>query len=133
MTLIGIGVIIIGIALLIMAIFLGHTLNQLANVLQGVDKTVQKLPEQMDGIVKQTTEMIHEGNETLADMNDKLKQLSPLFYVVGDVGKITNTLTSSLVQVTDTIKSKTAGTGEKGGGLYSTFAMAYYWLKKGKK
>ena len=66
-------------------------------------------------------------------MNDKLKQLSPLFYAVGDVGKITNTLTSSLVQVTDTIKTKTSDTGEKGGGLFSTFAMAYYWFKKGKK
>ncbi|GGH74621.1 hypothetical protein GCM10010978_13670 [Compostibacillus humi] len=133
MTLVGIGVIIIGVALLIMAIFLGHTLNQFANVLQGVDKTVQKLPEQIDDMIKQTTQMIHEGNETLADVNDKLKQLSPLFYAVGDVGKITNTLTSSLVQVTDTIKTKASVTGEKGGGLFSTFAMAYYWFKKGKK
>ncbi|RKQ32278.1 DUF948 domain-containing protein [Oceanobacillus halophilus] len=135
MTLVGIGVIIIGVALLILAIFIGHALNNLANVLKGVDKTVEQLPKQMDDIMKQTGDMISESNNTLADVNDKLRQLSPLFYVVGDVGNVTRKFSSSLVDVTDTVKKKTEGAADvaeknKIGGVYGTFALAYYWFKK---
>lgn len=135
MTLIGIGVIIIGVAAIILAIFIGHALNNLASVLSGVDKTVQKLPEQLDGIFKETGDMIHESNQTLADVNDKLQQLSPLFYMVGDVGNATRKFSSSLVDVTDSVKARTeAGRdiADKNnlGGLYGSFALGYYWLKK---
>lgn len=135
MTLIGVGVIIIGVAAIILAIFIGHTLNNLASVLRGVDHTVQKLPEQLDGIFKETSEVIHESNQTLADFNDKLQQLSPLFYMIGDVGNATRKFSSSLVDVTDSVKTRTeAGRdiSEKNnlGGLYGSFALGYYWLKK---
>ncbi|WP_085993625.1 DUF948 domain-containing protein [Oceanobacillus senegalensis] len=138
MTLIGIGVIIIGVALLILSIFIGHALNNLANVLKGVDKTVEQLPKQMDDIMKKTGDMISESNNTLSDVNDKLRQLSPLFYVVGDVGNITRKFSSSIADVTETVKSKTAGAADvtdknNVGGLYGTFALAYYWLRKRNK
>ena len=135
MTLVGIGVIIIGVALLVLSIFIGHALNNLANVLKGVDQTVEQLPKQMDDIMKKTGDMISESNNTLVDVNDKLKQLSPMFYVVGDVGNVTRKFTSSIANVTDTMKTKTEGArnvSEKNkiGGLYGTFALAYYWYKK---
>ncbi|RLL39948.1 DUF948 domain-containing protein [Oceanobacillus piezotolerans] len=138
MTLVGIGVIIIGIALLILAIFIGHALNNLANVLKGVDKTVERLPNQLDDIMKKTGDMISESNNTLADVNDKLHQLSPLFYVVGDVGNVTRKFSSSLVNVTESAKVKTesgvnAKDKNKLGGAYGTFALGYYWLKKRKE
>ncbi|MFD1850662.1 DUF948 domain-containing protein [Oceanobacillus bengalensis] len=138
MTLIGIGVIIIGIAVLILSIFIGHALNNLANVLQGVDKTVEQLPKQLDDIMKETAGMISESNNTLVDVNDKLRQLSPLFYVVGDVGKVTRKFSSSLVDATESVKTKTEGEADgtekdKAGGIYGTFALAYYWLKKRKE
>jgi len=138
MTLIGIGVLLIGVAFIILAIFIGHVLNNLAGVLQGMDKTVQQLPEQLDDIFKETGNMISESNHTLADVNDKLKQLSPLFYVAGDIGNVTRKFSSSLVDATDSIKSKTeeaSETGEKNklGGIYGTFALGYYWFKKRKQ
>ncbi|WP_249872594.1 DUF948 domain-containing protein [Oceanobacillus saliphilus] len=135
MTLVGIGVLLIGVAFIILAIFIGHALNNLAGVLSGVDKTVQQLPKQLDNIFKETGNMISESNHTLADVNDKLHQLSPLFYIVGDVGNATRKFSSSLVDVTDSIKTKTDGGKEvsdrnKLGGLYGSFALGYYWLKK---
>ncbi|WP_080876041.1 DUF948 domain-containing protein [Oceanobacillus timonensis] len=135
MTLIGVGVIIIGVASIILAIFIGHLLNNLASVLRGVDKTVQQLPEQMDGILKETTSIMQESNQALSDINNKMEQLSPLFYIVGDVGNATRKLSSSLVDATDSVKTKTeAGQEVSGknnlGGVYGGVALGYYWLKK---
>lgn len=135
MTLVGVGVLLIGIAFLILAIFLGATLNNLAGILGGIDKTVQNLPEQLDDVMKETSNIIRESNQTLADVNDKMSQLSPLFYIVGDVGTATRRFSSSLVDVTDSVKMKSE-TGkdlaEKKnlGGVYGSFALGYYWLKK---
>lgn len=135
MTLVGVGVLLIGIAFLILAIFLGHTLNNLAGVLGGIDKTVQQFPNQLDDVMKETSNMIRESNHTLADVNEKMAQLSPLFYIVGDVGNATRKFSSSLVDVTESMKEKSeTGKGiadkNKLGGLYGSFALGYYWLKQ---
>lgn len=135
MTLVGVGVLLIGVAFVILAFFIGHVLNNLAGVLGGIDKTMQQLPEQLDDIFKETGNLIEESNHSIADVNDKLEQLSPLFYIVGDVGNVTRKFTSSLVDVTDSVKSKTDGAKdvtEKNnlGGLYGSFALGYYWLQK---
>lgn len=134
----GIGVIIIGVALLIMAVFVAHALNNLAGVLKGVEKTVESLPEQLDDIFKETGSLIGESNNTLADVNDKLEQLSPLFYIVGDVGNVTRRFSSSLVDATNSMKAKTEtgkdiANANQLGGLYGGFALGYYWWKKRKE
>lgn len=138
MTLTGVGVIIIGIAMLVIAVFVAHALNNLAGVLKGVEKTVDRLPDQLDNIFKETGQLIGESNETLADVNTKLEQLSPLFYIVGDVGNVTRRFSSSLVDVTETLKSRTEAGKDMAdekqlGGLYGGFALGYYWLKKRKQ
>ena len=138
MDLTGIGVILIGAAFLLIAIFIAHMLNNLAAVLRGVEKTVERLPEQLDNVFKETGELIGESNNSLKDVNDKLKQLSPLFYIAGDVGNVTRKFSSSLVDVTDTLKKKTNDSKEitkenNFGGLYGSFALTYYLLKKRKQ
>lgn len=138
MTLVGVGVLLIGVAFVILAFFIGHALNNLAGILSGIDKTVQQLPDQLDDIFKETGNLISESNNTIADVNDKLKQLSPLFYVAGDVGNVTRRFSSSLVDVTNSIKNKTVGgkeVAEKNhlGGLYGSVALGYYWIQKRRK
>lgn len=135
MTLVGVGVLLIGVAFLVLAVFLAHVLNNLAGVLDGVDKTIQQLPGQLDEMLTETSNIIRESNQTLADVNLKMEQMSPLFYIVGDVGNATRKLTSSLVDITDSMKEKTeAGKGiadtNKLGGIYGSFALGYYWLKR---
>lgn len=135
MTLVGVGVLLIGVAFLVLAVFVAHVLNNLAGVLAGVDKTVQQLPGQLDNMLNETSNIIRESNQTLADVNVKMEQLSPLFYIVGDVGNATRKFTSSLVDVTDSMKEKSeAGKGiadtNKLGGIYGSFALGYYWLKR---
>lgn len=135
MTLVGVGVLLIGIAFLILAIFVSHVLNNVAGVLGGVDKTVQQLPNQLDDMLKETTNLVQETNHTLSDVNEKMEQLSPLFYIVGDVGNATRKFSSSLVDVTETMKESSEegkGIADKNnlGGVYGTFALGYYLFKR---
>ncbi|HEX6593966.1 MAG TPA: DUF948 domain-containing protein [Bacillota bacterium] len=106
MTLTGVGVLLIGVALLVLAIFAAQALHNLASVLREMEKTVGKLPDQLDDMFKETGQLIRESNQTIADVNHKLEQLSPLFYVVGDVGKVTHTFSSSLVNFAQSIQEK---------------------------
>lgn len=133
----GIGVLIIGIAFAVLSIFLMKTLNNLANVLKGVDRTVEKLPEQLDGVMSQTSEVLHTSNDTLADVNEKIRALSPLFYIVGDIGESSRRLTSSLVDMTSSMKKSTSTGEEKvkekdASGLYGAVALGYFLTQKRK-
>ncbi|WP_042225557.1 DUF948 domain-containing protein [Oceanobacillus manasiensis] len=135
MTLTGVGVLLIGVAFIVIAIFVAHVLNNLAGVLSGVEKTVQQMPKQMENIFKETGSLIEESNNTLRDINDKMHQLSPMFHIMGDVGNVTRKFSSSLVDVTDSLKMKTGEVNDvtnknKLGGAYGTFALGYYWLQK---
>lgn len=66
-----------------------------------------------------------------------MKQLTPLFYVVGDVGNATRAFSASIKDATESVKTKTeegkdAAAKNKLGGLYGVFALAYYFMKKRK-
>ncbi|MGP4059474.1 DUF948 domain-containing protein [Halobacillus sp. H74] len=133
----GIGVLIIGIAFAIVSIFLIKALNNLAKVLGGVRKTVDQLPDQLDSVMKETTGVLHNSNDTLADVNEKIRALSPLFYIVGDIGESSRKLTSSLVDMTASIKQSThegeQKINEEGWrGIYGALALTYYLSQRRK-
>ncbi|MBN8236303.1 DUF948 domain-containing protein [Halobacillus kuroshimensis] len=137
MDFLGIGVLIIGIAFAVVSIFLIKALNNLAGVLSGVRETVDQLPEQLDSVMKETTGVLHNSNDTLADVNEKIKALSPLFYIVGDIGESSRKLTSSLVDMTSSLKNTTfegeQKINEEGWrGIYGALAMTYYLSQKRK-
>lgn len=138
MDLTGIGVLLIGIALLILAISCAQILGNIASILKGVDQTVEKLPEQLDEMFDETGKLLHNSNNTLADVNEKLGTLTPLFHIVGDVGESTRRLSSSLVDVSKATSSK-MDNGEpvqqqkKLGGMFGSTALGYYLFKKGKE
>lgn len=138
MDLTGIGVLLIGIALLILAISLAQILNNIASILKGVDQTVEQLPEQLDEMFDETGKLLHNSNNTLADVNEKLSTLTPIFHIVGDVGESTRRLSSSLVDVSKAASDKTEhGDPEeqkkKIGGIYGSTALGYYLFKKRKE
>ena len=138
MDLVGIGVLIMGLAFAVVAIFLVKALNNLAKVLSGVNETVQELPEQLDGVMKETSVVLNNSNETLADVNEKIHALSPLFYIIGDIGESSRQLTSSLVHATETMRERQDPEGksklsnEQVRGAYSAVSTIYYFLQKRK-
>lgn len=134
----GIGVLLIGIALLILAISLAQILNNIASILKGVDETVEQLPKQLDDMFDETGKLLHNSNNTLVDVNEKLGTLTPLFHIVGDVGESTHRLSSSLVDLSKSASTKLEN-GEpveqkkKIGGMYGSTALGYYLFKKRKE
>lgn len=135
MSLTGIGVLLIGVAFLILAIYIARVLNGVAGTLGGVNKTLEQLPDQLDGIMGETGQLIRHSNDTLSDVNEKLGNLTPMFEVVGDVGNTTRNLTASLHNVTDAGKRKVDGLDESThnksiGGLYGTAALGYFAVRK---
>ncbi len=137
MDLVGIGVLLIGVAFLVLSIFLGRVLNNFASILVGIDKTVEQLPHQLDGILNETGNLIHNTNNSLADVNEKLGTLTPIFHIIGDVGESTRTMSSALMDATRSMKNKdssaTVEQQEKRlGGAYGVAALGYYALRKGK-
>jgi uncharacterized protein YoxC len=138
MDLTGIGVLLIGIALLVLAIFVARVLNNFSSILSGVDKTIEQLPDQLDSILAETGNLIHNSNNTLADVNEKLGTLTPLFHIVGDVGESTRTLSSSLVDLTSSAKDKMDEAApdkqdKRLGGFYGTAALGFYAMRKSKE
>src|SRR5690606_19247158 len=123
MTLTGIGVLLIGIAFLILSIYLARVLNNTASILDGVSRTVEQLPDQLDDVLSETGQIIQSSNDTLADVNEKLGTLTPLFHIVGDIGESTRKLTSSVNDIAVSVKKKTDSIDEETrnkriGGLY---------------
>ncbi|ALX49356.1 DUF948 domain-containing protein [Lentibacillus amyloliquefaciens] len=96
MSLTGIGVMLIGIAFIVIAVYLSWTLNNLANVLRGVEKTVEQMPDQLDDIFRETGQLLNQTNVTISEVNDKLRTISPLFYMVNDVGEMSRKMTTPL-------------------------------------
>ncbi|MFC5603456.1 DUF948 domain-containing protein [Sporosarcina koreensis] len=138
MSLTGVGVLLIGIAFLILSIYLAKVLSNTASILEGVGRTVEKLPDQLDDVLYETGQMIQNSNNTLADVNEKLGTLTPLFHIVGDVGESTRKLTSSLNDFAGSVKKKTESVDEETrnnrlGGLYGSAALAFYAFQNGKE
>ncbi|WP_158736028.1 DUF948 domain-containing protein [Alteribacillus sp. YIM 98480] len=137
MDLLGISLLIVAIAFAVLVIFLIRALNNLSSVLNGIDKTVEKLPDQLDEVMKESGVVIHNSNETLLDLNEKMRALNPLFHILGDAGEASRKLSSSLADITvswkkNTEEGKEASQKKDLGGLYGAAALIYYLTQKRK-
>lgn len=133
----GIGVLVIGVALLGLVFVLIKPLNKLAGVFNGLQKTVDQLPEQVGDVMTQAKDTLETGNSTLHQVNDQVKQLSPLFYIVGDAGRATQHVSSTMV---DRVMSVKEGTSEGNDfiqrnhleGWYGLATLGYFIYQKRK-
>ncbi|MCM3637508.1 DUF948 domain-containing protein [Sporosarcina luteola] len=137
MSLTGIGVLLIGIAFLILSIYLARVLKNTASILEGVGRTVDHLPNQLDDVLHETGKMIQNSNDTLADVNEKLGTLTPLFQIVGDVGESTRKLASSANDIAGAVKKKAQSVDEETrnkrlDGLYGASALVYYVIRNSR-
>ncbi|WP_249872596.1 DUF948 domain-containing protein [Oceanobacillus saliphilus] len=135
---VGIGLIIIGIALMALVMFLIKPLNNLAGVFSSLQKTTDELPKTVENITSQTTKTLGTSVETLQQVNNQIKELSPLFHIIGDAGRATNQLTSSMVDAVDDMKlntqrGKNITTGKNLEGFYGALTLGYLLFQKNKE
>lgn len=134
---IGIGVTVIGVAFLVLVIVLIKPLNKLAGVLGGLQKTTDNLPIQVDEMMSQAKDALQTGNDTLSQINTQIKELSPIFHTLGDAGRATNHLSTSIADKvmnvkTDTAEGRSFITKHDLEGLYGLGTLIYYIVQKRK-
>lgn len=138
MTWLGLGILIIGIAFFVLVILLIGPLNNLGDVLSGLQETTEKLPDDVGKIFEQTNGVFKQANDALYDVNEKLHTLSPLFSTVNDIGQASHNLSSTLTRTGYTFKenaleAKQRIQRENLEGIYESITLAYYFLQSRKK
>ncbi|MUV38866.1 hypothetical protein JNUCC1_02737 [Lentibacillus sp. JNUCC-1] len=133
----GIGLLILGIAALIIAIMLIKPLIKLAGVFDGLQNTTDKLPEQIDGVMTQAKSTLESSDKTLNQVNDQVEKLTPLFDIVGDAGRATQHVSSSMADAVMKVKTDTSEGHEFTRrnhleGWYGIATLGYYIFKKRK-
>ncbi len=134
----GIGVLLIGIAFLILVIVLMKPISKLSNVLGSIQDSTDRLPEQVDTIVKQATEALHSSNSTIQNVNDQVHEVSPVFQIVGDAGEASRAFTSSALSKVTSLKQRTDiakdfSTQEKYRGIYGLAAFVFFLSQRKKE
>ena len=130
---IGIGLIIIGIALLGLVGIMIKPMMKAASVLSDVKKTTSTLPETVGGMTEQVNEALHTGVDMLQQINTQLKELTPIFYLVGDVGRATKMLSSNMVDaVEDFERKETFATRKNLEALYGALTLGILLFQKAK-
>ncbi|ADU28738.1 DUF948 domain-containing protein [Evansella cellulosilytica] len=133
----GIGVFILSIGFAVLIIFLRPVLKRLEETLGATAKTINTTGASITELSKETVGVIHNSNETLADVNEKLAKLDPLFQIIHDTGESAHHLTSTLAKFSvDKAERAQAGMDildkNKLEGLMRGAAFIYY-LRQAKK
>lgn len=134
----GIGVLLIGIALVVIAVVLIKPLNKLSDVLESVKHTTDKLPDTLTDITGQTKEILHTTNATIGNVNAQIKEVTPLFQIVGEVGEASREVTSAALDKSIHFKQQTADASQftqkkQYQGLYGLLTMAYFMVERKKE
>ncbi|WP_404450900.1 DUF948 domain-containing protein [Virgibacillus necropolis] len=134
----GIGVLVIGIAFVGLVLVLIKPLNNLSNLFFSVQKTTDDLPHNINLITDQTKNTLQASTETLTKVNTQVKELSPLFSIVGDVGRASQKLSSSLVDVSAKMQTKAEDGKDYSErhnlqGLYGAMTLGYYLIQRRSK
>ncbi|MBD7983253.1 DUF948 domain-containing protein [Sporosarcina sp. Sa2YVA2] len=134
----GIGVLVIGIAFAVLVIILIKPLRKLGNVLDDVEKTTNQLPDVLDTITKQTSEVMHSGNVAIQNVNGQVEKLNPLFTIIEDTGQATRQLTLTALEKTNALKAQTTTATsftrrEKYEGIYGIISFIFFLSQRKKE
>ncbi|MBM7601835.1 uncharacterized protein YoxC [Virgibacillus halotolerans] len=135
---VGIGLVIIGIAFFGLVMLLVKPLNKLAAVFSSLQVTTDQLPQNINEVITEVTETIGSGKDTLHMVNEQLKELSPMLHIIGDAGRATNHLSSSMVDAVMRLETSTTEASEfthrnRLEGLYGALTLGYFFFQKGKE
>ncbi|UCZ53826.1 DUF948 domain-containing protein [Bacillus shivajii] len=133
----GIGVFILSLGFSVLVFYLIPVLKNLTTTLSHTADTVKTTEKSIEEVTSEATLILHNTNETLLDVNEKIGQLNPLFKIIHDTGESAHHLTSSMVRLTsDKAERAKAGTDilDKNGleGILRGAAFIYY-LRNAKK
>lgn len=134
----GIGVLLIGIALLIISLVMIKPLGKLTNVLESVKQTTDTLPSTVADLTDQTHQILHTSNETIRNVNNQIKEITPVFQIVGDIGEASHEVTNAALDTTIRFKDRVANASDfvkekEYKGLYGIITLLFYLMQQRKE
>lgn len=134
----GIGVLLIGVAFVVLVIVLIKPLNKMADLLEGLQETTDRLPHVVDDVSAQATDMLQTSNAALDQVNRQVHSLNPFFHIIGDTGKAARSLTLSALEKTNLWKAQTAvavefSRREKYEGIYGILSFLFFLSQRKKE
>lgn len=108
----GIGVFILSLAFAGLVILLIPVFKKLTETLSHTAETVESVNKTVGEVSGEATVILHNVNETLLDVNEKIAQLNPLFKIIHDTGESAHHLTSTMVKYTSN-KAERAQAGKE--------------------
>ena len=95
--------IIAAIAFLVICVVLAMFLVQLLKTVKGINETLDGIQGQIQGITRESTDLLHKANRLTEDIQDKSLRLNSVVDAVKGVGDSVQTLNSSVDRVTNSI------------------------------
>jgi len=131
----GIGVLLLGVAFMVLVIMLIKPLKKISILLENVEKTTKQLPDSFVSITDQIISILKEGNDTIINVNNQVKELRPVFEIVNSIGVASQELTKDALEKTMALKQKTnqaaSFTHQKQyEGLFGLLSLFYYISQK---
>ncbi|WP_059105560.1 DUF948 domain-containing protein [Shouchella shacheensis] len=133
----GIGVFILSLGFIAGVIFLIPVFKKLTETLNNTARTVSQVEKSLDDLTGETKVVLHNANETLMDVNQKVAKLDPIFAIIEDSGQAAHNATATVAKYTATrrdLAKKEAAvvTPQNVQGVFKGAAFLYY-LRKAKK
>ncbi|MFU1768152.1 DUF948 domain-containing protein [Mammaliicoccus sciuri] len=95
--------IIAAVAFLIICVVLALFLMQLLKTVKGINETLDGIQGQIQGITRESTDLLHKANRLTEDIQDKSLRLNSVVDAVKGVGDSVQTLNNSVDRVTNSI------------------------------
>lgn len=108
-----ISALIAAIAFAVLVIYLVRTLKSANRTLDHVANTMAGLEKQVNGITKETEELLHRTNRLADDIEEKTSALSGLFSSVKELGDSFGKVNQSIRHVSDVVSTQTVQQSEQ--------------------
>lgn len=82
-------------AFLVLVIFLCISLNKLAHTITEMNKSINTLTDDADGIAKEVEDLVNKTNTLMNDVNKKSEKIEPVFDAAVDLGKSVSELNTA--------------------------------------
>ncbi|GAF66858.1 hypothetical protein BTS2_3763 [Bacillus sp. TS-2] len=131
----GIGVFIISLVFAGFLIILIPVIKKITATLENTAKVISQTEESLNELTGEVKLMLYNTNETLIDVNEKVRKLNPIFDTIEEVGKASHHVSSTLADYTDR-KSLIMKEGineannKKAKGFVRALILFYYLKKK---
>ncbi|MFS0785768.1 DUF948 domain-containing protein [Shouchella sp. 1P09AA] len=134
----GIGVLVFAIAFLIAVFSLLPAMRNLAKTLDKTATTVAQLEKSLDEITGEVKVTLHNTNETIMDVNEKVTKLNPLFDMIHDSGEAAHRAsaalsTYTLTRVNAAKQEAVTAQPDQVSGIIKSIAFLYYFRKAKKQ